>query len=125
MTATAPVHIQTCFQGLEASLSLEQRVTEYSHELARRFSGITRITTLIRAPHRPFPAREGSECVVRVDVRLPRTIVIADRFATPRHNPFLAVREAFDTAERQLRDPLRDQGHVWGRHEGFVLRLQA
>lgn len=100
------VPLQIVFRDIERSEALESRVRAESDKLERFHSRITSGRVTIEEEHRH--QSQGREFSVNIDVRIPgrREIV-----ATARHEDvYVAVRDAFDAARRQLEDAAGSDG---------------
>jgi ribosome-associated translation inhibitor RaiA len=99
---------QVTFHGLDHSDAAAQRVHEHVDKLARHNAAITRCDVTIEAPHRH--QRQGRQFHVRIELAVPgRTLVVSrDPGEAAAHDDvYVALRDAFDAARRQL-DDLRD-----------------
>lgn len=135
---------QVTFRGLSHSPELDGDINARIDGLARFYDGIVRCLVVVEVPHRH--QRDGSHVQVRIEVSVPGggPIVVnrepsthgrlkdlqeeahhkdAEVLETHRHAS-VAVREAFDTAERRLEDFASGQrGVVRGRGVPEARRL--
>jgi ribosomal subunit interface protein len=120
--------LKLVFRGVEPSPAIEARVRERAARLERFHDRITSCDVAIEAPHRHH--RKGKLYVVRLQIRIPGGDIAINR-AGPQHHahedPYVALRDAFDAAERKLEDAERRRDHRAKAHEvplhGKVVRI--
>ena len=103
-----PLLVNITFKNIEPSAALEARIREKAEKLHRFLGDITHVDVAVEAPHRH--QRKGELYHVRIDVRLPGSEIVATRDAGLNHaheDPYVAVRDAFAAAQRQLQDRAR------------------
>jgi len=91
------------FRGMDPSPAVEAAVNERIARLARFHDRITSCAVTIEAPHRS--GRKGKIYSVHVDLVVPGHEIVAGRDREQNHaheDVYVAVRDAFDTAQRQL-----------------------
>jgi ribosomal subunit interface protein len=93
-----PLQITT--RNMARSEALEARVREKAEKLDRFSRHIMGFHVVIEAPHRHH--REGKRYAVRIDVTVPGTELIVSRQSD--EDVEVALRDAFDSARRQLED---------------------
>jgi len=106
-----PTHIT--FKGLDPSEAVERRVHGWIAKLARISDQITRCDVVVETPHRHH--RQGRRFHVRVELTVPGRIIAVshDRGSDAAHEDvFVAVRDAFQAARRQLEVYLAVTGSV-------------
>jgi cold shock CspA family protein len=106
------VPLQITFKGMEASPALEARIREKAERLGRFEGDILRCHVTIEAPHQHH--RQGRVFRACVEVFVPRGNIVVTRESAQDHareDPFVAVRDAFDAAVRQLEDHVRKLDH--------------
>jgi ribosome-associated translation inhibitor RaiA len=101
--------LQITVRGMEPSAAVEQRVREKVANLAR-FELITSCHVTIEAPHRHH--QQGSVFSVHVDIHVPDKQLAYGR--TRHHDRghedvYVAIRDAFEAAERGLEQYARDR----------------
>jgi ribosome-associated translation inhibitor RaiA len=97
--------LQVSFHQLQPSPALEARIRSSVGELEKFFDGIVSCHVFVEAPHRHH--HEGWLYQVRIEIGVPGDRLVAGRSpnADACHaDPYLAVRDAFDAARRQLED---------------------
>lgn len=104
------VPLQVTFHGTDPSPAVEDRVRERATKLERLYANIIGCRVVIEAPHRHH--QHGQIFHVRVDITVPQHEIVVSR--EPAHNDahqdvYVAIRDAFDAAERQLEDFARLQ----------------
>ena len=98
---THPTHVQ--FHGLAPSEAATAAIRERSEKLAR-FGDIREVRAVVDLPHQH--QHQGKIFSVRLHVARPRgaDIEVTHQPATaPHEDVYVAIRDAFDAAERQLR----------------------
>lgn len=96
------------FRNMDVSEALEQRIRTRVAELERLCDRITSCSVVVEKDHRQ--PQQGKLFHVRVDLTVPgRTIVVKREPSSPHahEDAHVAVRDAFDTARRQLEDHVR------------------
>lgn len=100
-----PTHVT--FKDMEPSPALETRINEQAAKLEQFYDGILRCDVLVETPHRHH--RHGRHFHVRVQLHLdaPGAEIIANRDPDDNgahEDAYVAVRDAFASARRQLQD---------------------
>jgi len=101
---------QITFRDMEPSPALTTAVREKLAKLERFYDRIVACHVVIEAPHRHH--HQGRLYGVRIDISLPGGQVVVSRDAQRDHaheDPYVALRDAFDAAYRQLEDFHRRQ----------------
>ncbi len=95
--------VQIAFRNLEASPAVEERARHLAHELERFSSSILRCRVTIACPHK-HQAR-GRKFEVHVDIIVPDKQIEVSRCHSADHEDvYIALRDAFDAAKRQLQE---------------------
>jgi ribosome-associated translation inhibitor RaiA len=113
--------VQTSFRHMAASAAVTARIEAEVEKLQRFFDGITHCHVVVIAPHRHH--RAGRRFALHIELGVPRErLVIAhetgarpgrddiarpvksDEVDAPHKDVYVAVRDAFATARRQLKD---------------------
>jgi ribosome-associated translation inhibitor RaiA len=100
-----PLHIK--FHGVDPSPYLEQRIREHVAKLETLCDRITRCEVVIELPH--LHHRNGKQFHVRIDFSVPGHEIVVSRdpgVDEAHEDPYVAVRDAFLAARRQLEDHL-------------------
>lgn len=97
--------VAVTFKNMDPSAALEERIREKARKLSQFADHITHVDVAVEAPHRHH--RKGELYHVRVDVRLPGTEILAAGRNHAHEDPYVAVRDAFAAAQRQLQDYAR------------------
>jgi ribosomal subunit interface protein len=100
--------LQITFRGLDPSPALEAAVREHAARLERFSDDITRCHVLVEAPHRRH--HQGNLFRLRIDLTVPGREIVVGRDPAERQaheDPYVAIRDAFDAATRQLEDHAR------------------
>lgn len=111
--------VQITFRGFPPSEAIEAAVRERAGKLDRFYSGIMGCRVVVEAPHRHH--RDGRIYHVRIDLTVPGGELVVKRDPA-RHGAhqdvYVAIRDAFDAARRQLEDYARRQRLRVKTHEG-------
>ena len=112
--------LEIVFQGMGSSFAIEERIRKEAEKLERYHSRITACRVVIEAPHRRH--EKGNLFSVRVEITVPgRPPIVVSRNPSDHQSheePYVAVRDAFDAARRQLQDITRQQRGDVKTHEG-------
>lgn len=102
------IPLQVTFTGMDTSPALEARIREKAARLERFAERAVRCHVTIEAPHRHH--RQGQMYRVRIELVVPRGDIVVTRESPQDHaheDAYVAVRDAFDAAVRQLEDHVR------------------
>ncbi len=102
------IPLQISFRNMDASPAVEARIRKKAEKLERFHDRIVGCIVVVEAPHRH--RHKGKLYSVRVDISVPGKDVIAGRVKPVDHaheDVYVAVRDAFDAAVRQLEDQAR------------------
>jgi ribosome-associated translation inhibitor RaiA len=95
--------LKLVFRGMDLSPAIESQVRERAARLERLHDRITRCDVAIDTPHRH--RGKGRLYAVRVQIRIPGGDISINRTGPHDHaheDPCVALRDAFDAAERKL-----------------------
>jgi ribosomal subunit interface protein len=109
LTMSSP--LQITFRQMSASPFLRTRIEERANRLLKLYERIVDCRVVVEAPHRHH--HKGKPYTIAVELTVPGATLACDR--NPRKNHahediYVALHDAFDAAERQLRDYLRRKG---------------
>ena len=100
------IPLQISFRNMDASEAVEARVRERAEKLETYYDHITSCRVVVEAPHRQ--KNKGKLYHVRIDIGVPgRPDIVVSRDPGKKHaheDVYVAVRDAFDAARRQLED---------------------
>jgi len=120
--------LQITFRDVPRSAAVEARIREQAAELDQFYDRIMSCRVVIEAPHRHH--HQGRLYGVRIDLSVPGRELVIGREPSQHHaheDVFVAIRDAFDAATRQLEDHARRERGQTKRHqspsEGRVARL--
>ena len=102
------VPLELSFRNMDPSDAVEARVRERVDKLETYFGRINSCRVVVEAPHRH--RRKGKIYHVRIEIGVPGRTLIVDRDPGKHHaheDVYVAVRDAFDAARRQLEDHSR------------------
>jgi ribosomal subunit interface protein len=97
------IPLEIAFKNMERSDAVEARIREKAEKKLERFAGrITSCRVVVEAPHRH--QHQGNCFDVRIDIHVPGEELVVTRESTdPAHTDvYVAIRDAFDAAVRQL-----------------------
>ncbi len=100
--------LQIAFHNMERSETIENAVREKAAKLDEFAGQIMGCRVVVEAPHRHH--ERGNQYQVRIDVTIPGGEIVVTR-EPPEHTTYkeinIALRDAFDSARRQLEDYVR------------------
>jgi cold shock CspA family protein/ribosome-associated translation inhibitor RaiA len=102
------VPLEIVFHNCDRSPAVEAAVRERAAKLERLANGITSCRVTVEAPHKHH--QQGNLYTVRVDLRYPGGEAVVNRSPGVNHaheDVYVALRDAFKAARRQLQDRLR------------------
>lgn len=102
--------VQITFRGMDHSDAIETRLRAKVGGLERFARGITSCRVTVEVPHHHH--HKGALYSVRIDLRLPKGEIVVNRENHHDHaheDVYVAIRDAFDAAGRQLEDYVRRQ----------------
>jgi ribosome-associated translation inhibitor RaiA len=100
--------VRVTFRNMDSTPTVEERIRERAEKLDQLFDRITACDVVVEAQHRHH--HKGNLYHVRVDLAVPDATLVTNRAGTrnPSHEDvYVAVRDAFDAATRQLEDYVR------------------
>lgn len=99
------IPLQVSFKNMDHSDAVETLVREKAAKLEQYFSHLTSCRVVIEAPHRHH--HKGKIFHVKIEMGVPRKSELVVSNETERNHAhedvYVAIRDAFDTAARQLR----------------------
>jgi ribosomal subunit interface protein len=99
------VPLEIVFHNVDRSAAVEEAVRERVAKLEKFVHDIISCRVTIEAPHRH--QQQGNLYAVRIDLRYPGSELVANRSPTADHaheDVYVALRDAFKAARRQLQD---------------------
>lgn len=102
------VPLQITFRHMEPSNAVEAGIRERCHKLEQFAEYITSCRITVEAPHKHH--HKGNLYTVKIDITLPGEQLVASRHPNQHHaheDVYVAIRDAFDAARRQLEDYVR------------------
>ena len=122
--------LQVSFRNMDPSAAVEARVREKAEKLEQYYGRLTHLRVLVEAPERRH--HKGNLFHVRIELGLPGKDLVVSRHPKNKHaheDVYVAVRDAFNAARRQLEDRSRRMNGRVKTHEaplhGKVVRLFA
>jgi ribosomal subunit interface protein len=110
--------VQITFRDMSSSEALEANVREKAQKLDRFYDGIMGCRVVVEAHHKHH--HKGNLYHVRIDLTVPGQELIVSREPVEDHSHedvYVAIRDAFDAARRQLEDYARRHRHQVKKHE--------
>ncbi len=110
--------VQITFRNMSPSEALEANVREKAQKLERYYDGIMSCRVIVEAHHKHH--HKGNLYHVRIDLTVPGQELVVSREPVEDHSHedvYVAVRDAFDAARRQLEDYARRRRHQVKRHQ--------
>ena len=124
------VPLEIRFENIDPSAAVEAAVRERAAKLEQFADSIVSCHVTIGSPHKH--KTQGKLFTVKVDIRLPGGEVVASRDPAANHGHedfYVALRDAFKAARRQLQDHLRVRRGRVKSHEapphGVIRKLDA
>lgn len=110
--------VQITFRGIEPSAAIEAKIREKVEGLDACYSRITRCRVVVETPHRH--QQHGKLYHVRIDIAVPDAELVVSR--NPQEHQahqdvFIAIRDAFHAARRQLEEYARRRRGETKAHE--------
>ena len=110
------VPLRVTFREMEPSDAVDQRIRERAAALEQFCGDITACHVVVEERHRHH--HQGRLFHVRIDLSVPGTVLVVNREPHAHHeheDVYVAIRDAFDAARRQLEDYVRERR---GDHRG-------
>ena len=113
--------IQITLRHVDRSETLETRIRRAVQKLERLYGGILGSRVVIEAP--PHHSRKGGHFAVRVEVKVPGGEIVVNRDHD--EDPYVALRDAFEAAGRQVEDYVRRRRGEVKSHAGAAQSVPA
>ncbi len=110
--------LQITFRGIPHSDAMETAIREKAAKLDKFYDRIMSCRVMVEAPHSHH--HKGKLYHVRIDLTVPDDELVVNRTPTKDHaheDAYVAIRDAFDAARRQLQDYARKQRGKVKSHE--------
>lgn len=95
--------LQITFRGIEHSDAIEAHIREKAQKLETFFSPIISCRVVVELPHQH--KHQGKAFNVRIDIGVPGREIVINR--DQHEDVYVALRDAFDAAKRELEDYAR------------------
>lgn len=102
------IPLQITFRGMSPSPAVESLIRERSTRIERFYDRIIRCHVIVGVPHRHH--KKGRQFAVHLDITTPDSEIVVTRDSgseSASQELHTAVRNAFDTATRQLEEDVR------------------
>lgn len=106
--------LQVLFKGVDRSNAVEDHVRQKVSKLEHLHPQITGCRVTIALPHHHH--QQGKQFDVRVEITVPGREIVVNR-EQGNEDMYMALRDAFDAARRQLDDHVREQRGEVKHHE--------
>ena len=110
---------EVSFRRMDKSEAVQTRILERVEALERLHDRIMRCVIVVDTPHRH--KHKGPLFDVKIHIHIPGGEILISREGPQNHaheDVYVAVRDAFDAAERKLQDRVRRRDHRTRPHEG-------
>lgn len=97
------IPLQITIRDVDHSEALEQRIREKAGKLEDFFKQIISCRVVVEMPHKHH--HQGKQFDVRIDIGVPGKEIVVNR--DHHEDVYVALRDAFDAAKRQLEDYVR------------------
>ncbi len=97
------IPVQITIRDMEHSEALEARIREKAHKLDEFFNHIMSCRVVVEMPHKHH--HQGKQFNVRIDIGVPGSEIVVNRDHA--EDVYVALRDAFSAAKRQLEDYVR------------------
>ncbi|WP_417669643.1 HPF/RaiA family ribosome-associated protein [Roseibium sp.] len=107
------VEPQVTFRGVEAAPHVETKIRERIAKLEEFHDRITACRVTVEAPHRS--GQKGEIYKIGIDIQVPGGDIVVNREPGKNHaheDVLVAIRDAFNAAQRQLEDHVRKIGGI-------------
>ncbi len=104
------IPVQITYHGLEPTEAINSRINEEVEKLQRFYDHIISMRVTVEEPHAHH--HKGKLYAVRIDVSVPGREIVVSRDHHDKHqyeDLYVAIRDAFAAARRQLEDHARKQ----------------
>lgn len=97
--------LKVTFRGMESSEAVSINIEERTEKLERVFDRITSCHVIVELPHRH--KNKGKLFDIKIELAVPGDVIVVNRAPSENHareDIYVALRDAFNTARRQLED---------------------
>ena len=94
------IPLQITVRDMEHSEALEARIRSKAQKLEEFFAHIVSCHVVVEMPHRHH--QQGKQFNVRIDIGVPGNTIVLNRHQA--EDVYVALRDAFDAAKRQLQE---------------------
>ena len=100
------IPVEISFRNMDRSEALAAGIRAKVEKLEEFFDRITSCRVVVEAPHRSH--HQGNLYRVRIQLHVPNRELIVGRESHEHEDPYVAVRDAFDAARRQLENYVQE-----------------
>ena len=104
------IPLQITFRNLDHSDFIEANIREKAAKLERYADKITSCRVVVEAPHKHH--QKGVIYLIKIDITLPGSEIVVKHHSDEHHaheDVYVAIRDAFDIARRQIEDYTRQR----------------
>lgn len=113
--------LQITIRDVDHSAALETHIREKVDKLSEFFSRITSCHVVVEMPHKHH--HQGKQFNVRIDINVPGGEIVVNKDSN--EDAYVALRDAFDAAKRQLEDHARKSRGEVKNHEAWHIHAGA
>jgi ribosomal subunit interface protein len=120
MEVTMQIPLQITYRDMDPSDAVSANIQEKAQKI-EHFADITSCRVTIEAPHKHH--HKGRLFAVKLDITVPGEEIIVTRSPDQNHaheDVYVAIRDAFNAAKRQLEDYVRRRRGQVKHHEGVA-----
>lgn len=108
--------LQITFRGIPQSPELDSHIREKAEKLDAFFERIKSCHVIVEIPHKHH--HQGKQFNVRIDIGVPGSEIVVNRDHSD--DVYIALRDAFDAAKRQIEDYARKMRGQIKAHENVL-----
>jgi ribosomal subunit interface protein len=97
--------LQTTYRGIPESAELDRHIREKAERLGSFYDRIKSCHVIVEIPHKHH--HQGKQFNIRIDIGVPGDEIVVNHDHS--EDVYVALRDAFDAARRQLEDYARKQ----------------
>ena len=114
------IPLQISFRGMDHSAAVEQNIRERAAKIEDFYAEIMGCRVIVEAPHHHH--HKGNLYHIRIDITVPDGELVVSRRPDEHHaheDVYVAIRDAFDAARRQVEDYARKRRGQVKKHEAM------
>lgn len=116
------IPLQITYRNIELSEAIESEIRKHAEKLDKFYGRITRCKVVVESPHRR--SHQGMRFNVQIVMTVPGAELVVKR--NPNEDLYVAIRDSFNAARRQLEDySKRQRGDIKQHEEGPVAVISS